>query len=220
VAANDLHVTLTGPTQIFSFYSGGTFGYPASHHQNPDKTWSVDYSSAYSNVPPGQITHVGWCTDKAVNGMQSGSATMLPPFYWTQDGRQIGRVVPVGHEWGPVVLNDQLFAEVKLTNVSPVPVNITRFDWAVINQPIELDALMWDPLDTTIAWQPLQAEHLLPGGTSEAPGTVRATIPLPVQPTENRYVVFRVLAADAEQPEGVIRGIGQAHLAAAVQPHQ
>ncbi|QRN99833.1 hypothetical protein JRI60_12790 [Archangium violaceum] len=219
-AANDLHFTLSGPTKVYNFYTGGHFGLPTSYQQNANGTWSVDYSASGIYVNPGEFTHVGWCGDKPIAGMTVGSKTDLPPFYWTRDGRVIGRITPVGHDWGSVILNDQRFVEVRLTNTLPTPIRIGRLDWAVLDQPIALDDLMWDPLDKAIAWKPLQAESILPGGSADAPGTLRAIIPLPVESTETRHVVFRVLASDAEQPENLIRGIGQANIAAAVQPRE
>ena len=95
-AANDLHFTLSGPDHFYSFYDGGHFGLPSSYAHNSNGTWSVDYQlPPGSYVPRGAITHVGWCSDKGVAGMVVRDSGALPPFYWTLDGKQIGRIPPL-----------------------------------------------------------------------------------------------------------------------------
>lgn len=214
--ANDLHFTLNGPTAFSNFYTGSHFGAPKSHVQNPSGSWSVNYASTTA-VNAGQVVHVGWCANKAVAGMVPGQNN-LPPFYWTWNGRAIGRIPPLSYDWGAVLVRDRLFVELTLSNPSPNPIKVIQFDWAVVDKAIDLQELMWNPLERSLEWRSLDAESLVRGGSPDAPGVVKAVVPLAVEDTESRHMVFRVIATDPAQPENLIRTLGQAHIAAAVQP--
>ena len=83
--ANDLHVTLSGPDTLYTFYSGSDFGAPVNWKRNADGTWGIDYVLYSGFVSPGNLTHVGWCTDNPVVGMVEGHTNAgLPPFFWTR----------------------------------------------------------------------------------------------------------------------------------------
>jgi hypothetical protein len=174
----------------------------------------LTYASASASVAPGQIAHIGFCTNSPVTGMVTGhNAGGLPPFYWTHDRIYIGDIVAVGHAWEAVRTDIGISPVVDVINTTPRDIHIRQLDWAVVDQAIELNHLMWDELAQEVNWQPVLKDAVLSSGTEDAPGVLRMPLPLAFQPGDPRHVVFRVWAEDPKDPQNMNRGLGQASLA-------
>ncbi|MBN1208691.1 MAG: hypothetical protein JXB05_27770 [Myxococcaceae bacterium] len=218
--ANDLHVTLQGPSKICNHYTGGLnpFGLPATQINGNKIT--VDFASATTWVQPGEIAHIGFCVNSPVSGMVQGDYNSLPPFYWTRRRIITGDIIAVGHAW-QVVRADlgTLSPVVTLINTTPTNIHIRQIDWAVVNDAIPLNDLMWNGLEQALEWQPLPGGQLEPA-SSEAPSFFQAPIPAEFEPTDSRHIVFRVWAEDAADPRKFNRGLGQASIATLAQQDQ
>jgi hypothetical protein len=214
-AANDLHVTLWGPTEICSHYLGSLnqFGTPGMNTYS--NRIELHYASSTNWVQPGEIAHIGFCTNSPVTGMVTGHTNAgLPPFYWTRQRMFIGDVIAVGHAWHAVRADVGITPAVSVINTTPKDIRIRQVDWAVATEAIALDDLMWTGLENALEWQPLLQGGILPRGTEESPGFLRAEIPLVFQQGDPRHLVFRVWAEDPQDPQNMNRGLGQASLKA------
>jgi hypothetical protein len=219
-SANDLHVTLQGPTKICSHYLGDAnpFGAPGTS-VNGNKI-TLNFASSTKWVKPGEIAHIGFCVDSPVSGMVQGDYHSLPPFYWTRQRVFIGDIVAVGHAW-QVTRADigTLSPVVTLVNTTGTSIRIRQMDWAVVNEAIPLNDLMWDGLADALEWQPLPGGHLQ-AASGDQPSFFQAPIPAEFEPGDGRHVVFRVWAEDAANPRKFNRGLGQASIATLAQQAQ
>jgi hypothetical protein len=213
-AANDLHVTLQGPTQICQWYTGSwnPFGAPTNVSFTAPNTFQVDFASSTNFVNRGAIAHIGFCSNSPVAGMVSGDYNALPPFYWTRDGKRIGRVLPVSHSWEVAQVDMGTVAVLSFLNPTPEPIRVRQVDFALVDRAIPLNDLMWDGLAGALEWQPLQRDAFIPAGSNDAPGLLRSELPLVIKAGDPRLVVFRVWAEDAADPSNLNRAVGQAPL--------
>lgn len=99
-------------------------------------------------------------------------------------------------------------------NTTPRPIKVRQVDWAVVQNPIPLENLMWTELERSLEWQPLLKDAVLEGGNEEAPGYLRMPVPFAFEPGDARHLVFRVWAEDPKDPKNMNRGLGQASLSA------
>jgi hypothetical protein len=213
-SANDLHVTLQGPSEICSWYTGSwnPFGLPTNATLTAPNTFQVDFASSTNFVHRGEIAHIGFCSNSPVAGMVSGDYNALPPFYWTRDGRKIGRILPVSHSWEVAHIDVGTIAVLSFINPTQDPIRVRQVDFALVDKALPLNDLMWDGLAGALEWQPLQRETLIPAGSNEAPGFLRSELPLVFRAGDPRHVVFRVWAEDVRNPENLNRAVGQAPL--------
>ncbi len=84
VPANDLHLTLFGPTSLSETFSDPPA--QATTLPGPNGTLSLNFTF-YSLVNPGGAAHIGFCANAAV--FQAQSAGGLRPFYWTLNGQPL-----------------------------------------------------------------------------------------------------------------------------------
>ncbi|MBJ6765217.1 hypothetical protein JGU66_31010 [Myxococcaceae bacterium JPH2] len=217
-AANDLHVTLTGPTKICTHYLGSLnpFGTPREVHSG--NVTDLHFQSNTAWVQPGEIAHIGFCTNSPVAGMTKGhNAGNLPPFYWTKQRIFIGDVIAVGHQWAN--FRDDLVAVdpgVVLSNTTGTVIHVRQVDFALVDKPIALDKLMWSTLDKELEWQPVAQGGTLPPGSEDAPGFFQAPFPVELKADDPRTVIFRFWAEDPKDPSNMNRGLGQASVASLV----
>lgn len=218
-ATNDLHVTLQGPTEICRWYLGSwnPFGAPTNVSLTAPNTFQVDFASSTNFVNPGDIAHIGFCSNSAVAGMVSGDYNALPPFFWTRDGKRVGRVLPVSHSWDVAQLDVGTVAVLSFINPTSEPIRVRQVDFAVVDQAIPLNDLMWEGLAGSLQWQPLQRDAFIPAGSNEAPGLLRSQLPLVINAGDPRHVVFRVWAEDVLDPSNLNRAVGQAPMSALAQ---
>jgi hypothetical protein len=189
------------------------FGTPSMSVQS--NRIELNYASSTNWVQPGQMAHIGFCTNSPVTGMVTGHTNAaLPPFYWTRQRVFIGDVIAVSHSWEAVRSDVGLSPVVSVLNTTPRDLHIRQVDWAVVDKPVALDDLMWTGLEKSLEWQPLLQGSILSQGTEEAPGFLRMPIPLTFEQGDSRHIIFRVWAEDPKDPKNMNRGLGQASLAA------
>ena len=82
--ANDLHITLSGPSALVETFSNP----PGQALTSPgaNGTLSLNFTF-FSLVAPGDAAHIGFCADAPIfNSVGMGG---LPPFYWTFNGQPL-----------------------------------------------------------------------------------------------------------------------------------
>ncbi|MBU8899441.1 hypothetical protein DRW03_28860 [Corallococcus sp. H22C18031201] len=214
-AANDLHVTLVGPTKICTHYLGSLNPFGTPREVRSGNVTQLTYWSNTAYVQPGQIAHIGFCTNSPVTGMVKGhNAGDLPPFYWTKERFHIGDVIAVGHEWANYRA-DVLAVDpgVVLSNTTGTVIHVRQVDFALIDKAIPLDKLMWTTLEKELNWEPVAEGGILPPGSEDAPSFFQAPFPIELKPDDPRTVVFRFWAEDPKDPSNMNRGLGQASVA-------
>lgn len=209
--ANDLHLTLHGPTELSDVYTGplNPFGLPdpSSGYDPVEDVYHLNWSGA--TVAPGGVVHVGFCTDLPLVSFPGVGG--LPPHYWTFNGAPINPATPIpvpGYDWQ--WMNDgSLEFGLSLAPGQPA-VAIDAMEIAPVASLFDLDALTYANLGAQVpagAWSAMSPL----GGTTLNPGQQIFFAPPPglfIQPRQPLVVRFR--AIDTLNPTRIIWVAAQA----------
>ena len=219
--ANDLHIQLKGVVTVTNLYTGPSnpFGAPDPSSGYNAQAGAYDLNFSNGLVGPGEIAHIGVCSDNPVLVLNDGSGA--PPFRWTQDGRTLTPYplfVGVSWDW----LNRRQL-HIQLTHDQNVTLTLLSLNLLDATDMLELDDLNESvatqlPLAGVLAEDPVQ---LAPGGSSffdvffgdlgdlaglEDPRGLAAA---PLMEPNHPYVLEAVLEAE-DDPGNVVRMYSQA----------
>jgi hypothetical protein len=216
--ANDLHVTVQGPTSFCSYYTGSMnpFGVPTVTTNSTTATSTLNFSAPGKSVKRGDYAHIGFCSNSAAIGVVSHSNNPddLPAFYWTRDTRPVGDVIAVGHEWKVERASDGgIRPVIDLSNHTGTPIRVRQLDWAISDKAIALNELMWDGLADQLPWQQVAGEGELASGTNDAPSVLEFPVDAQFSSDDPRHIVFRFWAEDPKDPSNLNRGVAQVSVA-------
>ena len=213
-----LHLVLHGPQEADLVDTGpeNPFGAPVFSDLGPEGTYHMRFRGAA--VGPGQAVRIALCTDRPqLDLVPQGNA---PAHYWLfEDEPVAGQALPaVGYRFGQVESGAGAYAlRLELTNAERAEAGIERVEWAVVPHP--LTDLSWERLSAEVSWQVLGERLTLPAAEHEV-GPARLSFELPgsFRFDEPGAVVIRFTASEPDNPANAVRGVGQAVVAALLQP--
>ena len=208
---NDLHLTLSGPTQLSDVYLGplNPFGLPDARSRYDAATGIYHLWWSGATVAPGSVVHVGFCSDRPI--VSFPAVGVLPPHYWTWNGAPVGGPTPIpvpsfAWQWAP---NGSLDFGLALAAQQPA-VQIEAIEIAPVAALFDLDTLTYADLSTLVppgAWATMlpQTGLLLPAG-----GQLHFTPPPNLSIRPGQPLVIRLRAVSTLDPNNIIWVAAQA----------